>query len=55
MSGFGTMAATATGAICAAAVAGAALPPYAAPLGLQRYADPALMTELANSASKGVL
>ena len=55
LSGFGTMAATATGAICAAAVAGAALPPYAAPLGLQRYADPALMTELANSASKGVL
>lgn len=55
LSGFGTMAATATGALCAAAVAGAALPPYAASLGLARYDDPALMAELAQSASKGVL
>lgn len=55
LSGFGTMAATASGAICAAAVAGAPRPPYASALGLARYADAALMAELNESASKGVL
>lgn len=55
LSGFGTMAATASGAVCAAAAAGAPLPAYAAPLGLARYDDPALMRSLAASASKGVL
>lgn len=55
LSGFGTMAATATGSICAASVAGAACPSYAAKLGLRRYDDPALITELTEGASKGVL
>ena len=55
LSGFGTMAATATGAVCAAWMAGAALPAYAKLLSLERYGDDALMAELRESASKGVL
>ncbi len=55
LSGFGTMAATASGAVCAAAVAGADLPDYAPPLGLARYGDAALMAELSDAGSKGVL
>lgn len=55
LSGFGTMAATATGAVCAAWMAGADLPAYASALSLDRYADDALMTRLRDSASRGVL
>ena len=55
LSGFGTMAATATGAVCAAWIAGAARPGYAAALTLARYDDEALMTSLRANASKGVL
>lgn len=54
LSGFGTMAACATGSLCAAWVAGARLPDYAGPLGLARYADKALMAQLASMAT-GVL
>ncbi|TXN00407.1 FAD-binding oxidoreductase [Methylobacterium sp. WL64] len=55
LSGFGTMAATATGAVCAAWMTGAELPAYASTLSLDRYADAVLMAELHESASKGVL
>ncbi|GJD47807.1 D-amino acid dehydrogenase [Methylobacterium crusticola] len=55
LSGFGTMASTATGAVCAAWMAGSELPSYASALSLERYADQALMSELRDSASKGVL
>ena len=54
LSGFGTMAATAAGALCAAAMAGAPLPPHAAAFGLARYDDAALMAGL-RQAGKGVL
>lgn len=55
LSGFGTMAATATGAICAAWIAGSDLPAYAPLLSLKRYDDANLMAELCASASRGVL
>ena len=55
LSGFGTMAATATGALCAAWIAGAQQPDYAASFTLGRYDDPVLMAELRDNASKGVL
>jgi len=55
LSGFGSMAATATGALCAAWIADAAQPDYAASFTLGRYDDEALMAELRASASKGVL
>jgi len=55
LSGFGSMAATATGALCAAAIAGANRPAYAGPLTLDRYDDPTLMAELKETGSKGVL
>lgn len=55
LSGFGSMAATATGALCAAWVAGAEQPAYAASFTLGRYDDQALMAELRDTASKGVL
>lgn len=55
LSGFGTMAATAAGALCAAWVAGGPLPEYAAKLSLTRYADAALMAGLRDDANKGVL
>ena len=55
LSGFGSMAATATGALCAAAVAGADWPAYARHLTLARYEDHALMAELMDAGSKGVL
>ncbi len=55
LSGFGTMAACAAGALCAAAVAGAPQPDYAAKLGPARYGDAALMAELNAMASKGLL
>ena len=55
LSGFGTMAATATGALCAGWVMGADQPAYAAAFTLERYQDPVLMAALRDSASKGVL
>ena len=55
LSGFGSMAATATGALCAAWISGAERPGYAPSLSLARYDDQALMTELREAASKGVL
>jgi glycine/D-amino acid oxidase-like deaminating enzyme len=47
LSGFGSMAACAAGSTCAAWVAGTPLPDYAKPMSSARYADRALMTELA--------
>lgn len=47
LSGYGSMAATSTGALCAAAVVGAPVPSYASQLGFERYADLALMAQLA--------
>ena len=55
LSGFGTMAATAAGAVCAAAIAGAEQPGYAAAFTLARYGDAALMADLRENAQKGVL
>ena len=55
LSGFGTMAATATGELCAGFVAGSKRPDYAAALTLSRYDDAALVTALRDSTSKGVL
>ncbi len=55
LSGYGTMAACATGALCAAWLQGANLPAYARPLSMARYADGALMAELAAPGSKGIL
>ena len=47
LSGYGSMSACATGAICAAWVAGSPIPKYARSLSADRYADPALMAQLA--------
>ena len=55
LSGFGTMAATATGALCAAWIADAVRPDYAANLTLARYENTMLMAELRAGISKGVL
>ncbi|WP_192246535.1 NAD(P)/FAD-dependent oxidoreductase [Mesorhizobium silamurunense] len=55
LSGFGTMAACATGLICAAWVMGTELPPYARMLSLDRYSDPAIMADLATLQSRGML
>jgi glycine/D-amino acid oxidase-like deaminating enzyme len=55
LSGFGTMAACATGSICADRIMGADTVSYAARLGLERYRDSAFMAELAGLQSKGVL
>jgi glycine/D-amino acid oxidase-like deaminating enzyme len=55
LSGFGTMAACASGALCAAWVAGAPLPGYAPALSMARYDNPSLLAELAALNSKGVL
>jgi len=46
LSGYGSMGACATGALCAAWVAGKAVPDYARKLSPSRYADAALMEEL---------
>ncbi|MBN8937898.1 MAG: FAD-binding oxidoreductase [Rhizobiales bacterium] len=54
LSGFGTMAACATGELCAAWVTGKAVPDYAHTLTLARYGDPALMARIA-SEKKGHL
>jgi glycine/D-amino acid oxidase-like deaminating enzyme len=54
LSGFGTMAACGVGKLCADWINGNALPDYADALGLGRYDDQALMTELA-STNEGIL
>ncbi|MCZ0735044.1 NAD(P)/FAD-dependent oxidoreductase [Phreatobacter sp. AB_2022a] len=54
LSGFGTMAACATGALTAAWVAGAAVPAYARALTVARYRDPELMRRIAGQ-NKGHL
>lgn len=54
LSGYGSMAACATGAICAAWVTGHPIPEYARSFALGRYADAALMAELAGL-DKGTL
>jgi len=55
LSGFGTMAACATGALCAAWLTGAPLHAYARALSRFRYEDVALMAGLREMHSKGVL
>ena len=45
LSGFGTMAATITGAICAAWIGGTELPAYAHALSAARYEDKELMAD----------
>ncbi len=55
MSGFGTMAACAAGELTARWVTGSDVPDYAVDLSLQRYADQALMDELAAQQSRGLL
>jgi glycine/D-amino acid oxidase-like deaminating enzyme len=54
LSGYGSMAACATGAICAAWVMGAPIPEYARMLSAERHANAALMAELA-ALGKGTL
>jgi len=54
LSGFGSMAACATGSICAAWVAGKTVPEYATSLSSSRYGDTALMEQL-RSMDKGSL
>ena len=54
LSGYGSMAACATGSICAAWVAGQPIPDYARSFALGRYSDAALMAELA-ALDKGTL
>jgi glycine/D-amino acid oxidase-like deaminating enzyme len=51
LSGFGSMAACATGSICAAWITDTALPDYAKALSCDRHSDSALMTQLANLGS----
>jgi len=55
MSGFGTMAACAAGELCARWVTDQELPPFAAALSPDRYADTALMAEINTLASRGIL
>jgi len=55
LSGFGTMAACATGALCARWVYGEALPEFARSLSLARYDDKPLMQSLLAGGNKGVL
>ena len=55
LSGYGTMAATATGALCAAWMQDAPRPDYAELFTLRRYDDATLMAELRSEESKGVL
>lgn len=55
LSGFGTMAATISGSICAGWMAGGELPAYASTLSLSRYDNPDVMRELAALSSRGVL
>jgi glycine/D-amino acid oxidase-like deaminating enzyme len=55
LSGFGTMAACATGALCASWVQGAKRPEYAERLSLSRYDDESFMRHPRDSARTGVL
>lgn len=55
LSGFGTMAACATGALCAKWIHGESLPEFARLLSLARYRDTELMKSLLESESTGVL
>ncbi|MDI3563403.1 FAD-dependent oxidoreductase [Bradyrhizobium sp. Arg816] len=55
LSGFGTMAACATGALCAGWVLGTRLPEFAERLSLSRYDDESFLRRLQESASTGVL
>lgn len=55
MSGFGTMAACASGDLCARQLLELELPDYATALSPQRYADKALMAELNALSSRGIL
>jgi len=55
LSGYGTMGACATGALCAAWVYGEPLPDFARSLSLARYDDQSLMQRLLSAASTGVL
>jgi glycine/D-amino acid oxidase-like deaminating enzyme len=55
LSGFGSMAACAAGAICASWISGAELPHYAQQLSMARYADADLMAELGGASSRGIL
>ncbi len=55
LSGFGTMAACATGALCASCVRGATRPEFAKRLGLSRYDDENFMLQLQDWAGTGVL
>lgn len=55
LSGFGSMSACAAGSLCANWMVGAELPDYATALSASRYDDEALMQELQNATSKGVL
>jgi len=55
LSGFGTMAACATGALCASCVRGATRPEFAERLSLSRYDDENFMRQLQDSAGTGVL
>ena len=55
LSGYGTMGACATGALCATWVHGETLPEFARVLSLARYEDERLMKELLTSESTGVL
>jgi len=55
LSGFGTMAACATGDVCADWVVGRAVPDYATVLSAARYENASLMAELSAQSSKGVL
>lgn len=55
LSGYGTMGACATGALCAAWVHGEPLPDFARSLSLARYDDTTLMHSLLSTANTGVL
>ena len=55
LSGFGSMSACAGGRLCAAWMTGGELPDYAAALSTSRYDNDALMQELRQATSKGIL
>lgn len=55
LSGYGTMSACAAGDLCARAVVGAPVPPFAGVLSPARYEDKALMAELESAESRGLL
>jgi glycine/D-amino acid oxidase-like deaminating enzyme len=55
LSGFGSMAACAAGKLCAAWITDSERPDYAEALSAARYRDEAMMRELRDAASKGIL